>query len=113
MTAYKRGDVVLVTFVFADETGVKLRPAVIVSSEDYHSGRDEVIIEAIRSRTDRILLGDYLIKDWRRAGLLFPSAATGAVRTIKQNMIARKLGSMPSPEMKAIDDNIRLALGLS
>ena len=113
MTAYKRGDVVLVTFVFADKTGVKLRPAVIVSSEAYHSGRDEVIIEAISSRTDRILLGNYLIKDWRRAGLLFPSVATGAVRTMKQNMIARKLGSMPSPEMKAIDDNIRLALDLS
>ena len=113
MTAYKRGDVVLVTVVFADKTGVKLRPAVIVSSEAYHSGRDEVIIEAISSRTDRILLGNYLIKDWRRAGLLFPSVATGAVRTMKQNMIARKLGSMPSPEMKAIGDNIRLALDLS
>lgn len=113
MTAYKRGDVVLVTFVFADETGVKLRPAVIVSSAAYHSGRDEVIIEAISSRTDRILAGDHLVKDWRRAGLLFPSVATGVVRTIKQNMIARKLGSMLSPEMKAIDDNIRLALGLS
>ena len=113
MTAYKRGDVVLVTFVFADETGVKLRPAVIVSSEAYHSGRDEVIIEAISSRTDRILLGNYLIKDWRRAGLLFPSVATGAVRTMKQNMIARKLGSMPSAEMKAIGDNLSVALDLS
>ena len=113
MTAYKRGDVILVTFVFADETGVKLRPAVIVSSEAYHSGRDEVIIKAISSRTDRILVGDHLIKDWRRAGLLFPSVATGVVRTIKQNMIARKLGSMPSPEMKVIDDNLSVALGLS
>jgi mRNA interferase MazF len=113
MTAYKRGDVILVTFVFADETGVKLRPAVIVSSEAYHSGRDEVIIEAISSRTDRILVGDHLIKDWRRAGLLFPSVATGVVRTIRQNMIGRNLGSMPSPEMKAIDDNLSVALGLS
>jgi len=113
MTAYKRGDVVLVTFVFADETGVKLRPAVIVSSEAYHNGRDEVIIEAISSRTDRVLPGDHLIQEWQRAGLLFPSVATGIIRTIKQNMVTRKLGSMPSPEMKVIDDSIRLALGLS
>jgi mRNA interferase MazF len=113
MTAYKRGDVVLVTFVFADETGVKLRPAVIVSSEAYQSERDEVIIEAISSRTDRVLPGDHLIKDWQRAGLLFPSVATGIIRTIKRNMVTRKLGSMPSPDMKAIDAAIRLALGLS
>jgi len=113
MTAYKRGDVVLVTFVFADETGVKLRPAVIVSSEAYHNGRDEVIIEAISSRTDRVLPGDHLIQEWQRVGLLFPSVATGIIRTIKQNMVTRKLGSMPSPEMKVIDDSIRLALGLS
>ena len=113
MTAYKRGDVVLVTFVFADETGVKLRPAVIVSSEAYQSERDEVIIEAISSRTDRVLPGDHLIKDWQRAGLLFPSVATGIIRTIKRNMVTRKLGSMPSPDMKVMDAAIRLALGLS
>ncbi len=113
MTACKRGDVVLVTFVFADETGVKLRPAVIVSSEVYHTGRDEAIIAAISSRTDRMLPGDHLIKDWQRAGLLFPSVATGIIRTIKKNMVGRKLGSMPSSDMNAIDDNIRLSLGLS
>jgi mRNA-degrading endonuclease toxin of MazEF toxin-antitoxin module len=32
MTSYKPGDVVLVRFVFADETGAKRRPAVIVST---------------------------------------------------------------------------------
>ena len=44
MTDYTRGDVVLVSFIFADETGVKRRPAVIVSSDAYHAGPDEVIL---------------------------------------------------------------------
>ncbi|MCX6008470.1 MAG: type II toxin-antitoxin system PemK/MazF family toxin [Chloroflexi bacterium] len=67
MTVYSRGDVVLVNFTFADESGVKRRPAIIVSSEAYNNGRDEAIIAAITSRTDRVLLGDHLIADWQGA----------------------------------------------
>lgn len=113
MTEYSRGDVVLVSFIFADETGTKHRPAVIISSHAFHTGRGEAIIAAITSRTDRILVGDYLINDWQGAGLLFPSVATGIIRTIKQGMIARKLGSMPAPDMAAINSQLKLALGLS
>jgi mRNA interferase MazF len=112
MTGYKRGDVVLVRFVFSDETGERQRPAVIVSSDAYHESRQEAIIAAITSRTDRILAGDHLIDDWEGAGLLFPSVATGIIRTIKQGMIAKKLGAMPFPDMKGIEGNLRDALGL-
>jgi len=112
MTKYNRGDVILVGFVFSDETGERRRPAVIVSSEAYHTSRQEAIIAAITSRTDRILVGDHLISDWQGAGLLFPSVATGIIRTIKQGMIAKKLGNMPHPDMRAIEEKLRDALGL-
>ena len=113
MTGYSRGDVVLVNFVFSDETGVRLRPALIVSSGAYHQGRRETIITAITSTVDRVLIGDHLISDWQGAGLLFPSVATGIIRTIKQDMIARKLGAMTKDDMQAIDSNLRTALGLA
>ena len=112
MTGYNRGDVVLVGFVFADETGVKHRPAVILSSDAYLSERDEAIIAAITSRTGRILVGDHLINGWQGAGLLFPSVVTTIIRTIKQSMIARKLGAMPIPDIEAIDSKLKLVLGL-
>lgn len=112
MTGYSRGDVVLVGFIFPDETGVKRRPAVIVSSEAYHQGRQEAIIAAITSRTDRVLVGDHLITEWQEAGLLFPSVATGIIRTIKQGMIVRKLGVMPKAEMEAINSGLRAILDL-
>ena len=83
MTSYKRGDVVLVRFIFSDETGERQRPVVILSPDTYHKSRQEAIIAAITSRTDRILVGDHLINDWEGAGLLFPSVATGIIRTIK------------------------------
>ena len=49
MTACKRGDVVLVGFVFSDESGRKLRPAVVISSPVYGRGRKEVVVAAITS----------------------------------------------------------------
>lgn len=113
MTAYNRGDVVLVTFVFADESGVKRRPAVVVSSDAYNHERDEAVIAAITSRNDRILTGDHFIADWQGAGLLFPSIATGVIRTIKQSMIDRKLGAITPSDMEAIDSKLRLILALS
>jgi mRNA interferase MazF len=112
MTGYKRGDVVLIRFIFSDETGERQRPAIILSSDAYHQSRQEAIITAITSRTDRILVGDHLINDWEGAGLLFPSVATGIIRTIKQGMIANKLGRMPLPDMKRIEGNLRDTLGL-
>ena len=113
MIDYSRGDVVLVSFVFSDETGERQRPAVIVSSEAYHRSRQEAIIAAITSRTDRILAGDHLITAWQGAGLLFPSVATGIIRTVKRGMITRRLGIMSQADMEAIDDNLRAALSLT
>jgi len=113
MSNYSRGDVVLVSFVFANETGAKQRPAVIVSSDIYHQQRQEAIISAITSRVDRILVGDHAINHWREAGLLFPSVATGIIRTIKQSMVVRRLGRISPDDLKEIDKQLSLALGIA
>jgi len=112
MTGCEQGDVVLVRFVFSDESGAKCRPAVIVSTSDYHRDRQETIVVAITSNVDRLLVGDHLIAGWQETGLLFPSVATGIIRTIKQTMIERRLGSMPDADMVAIKRQLQHALGL-
>lgn len=112
MTACSRGDVVLIGFVFSDESGKKLRPAVVISSPAYHRGRQEVVVAAITSNVRRRLFGDHLVVDWKGAGLLFPSLVTGIVRTIKRTMIDRKLGSMPKADLEAVDRELHRSLGL-
>lgn len=112
MTACSRGDVVLIGFVFSDESGKKLRPAVVISSPAYHRGRQEVVVAAITSNVRRRLFGDHLVVDWKGAGLLFPSLVTGIVRTIKRTMIDRKLGSLPKADLEAVDRELRRSLGL-
>ena len=112
MTTCSRGDIVLVKFVFADEKGAKQRPALIVSGERYHQGRREAILAAITSNVGRLLIGDYKVKAWREAGLLFPSTITGIIRTIKQEMIVRKIGELSVPEFHAVENKLREMLEL-
>ena len=109
---YRQGNVVLVRFVYTDAAGAKRRPAVILSTDDYNRGRQEVIVAAITSNVQRLLVGDHLVEGWQGAGLLVPSVATGIIRTIKKTMIVRQLGDMPVTDMQAIQENLRHVLGL-
>lgn len=111
-TTCKRGEVVLVRFVFADEKGTKQRPVVILSAEAYHAGRQEAIVAAVTSRVDRHLPGDHLVHDWTGAGLVAPSVVTGILRTIKQAMIVRSLGSLAPDDLRAVETALCEALGL-
>src|SRR5438034_4113452 len=89
MIGYSRGDIVLVSFIFSDQSGAKLRPALVVSSAAYHASRQDVVVAAITSNVRRRLVGDHRVIDWRGAGLVFPSMVTGIYRTIKGAAINR------------------------
>ncbi|MBI4328870.1 MAG: type II toxin-antitoxin system PemK/MazF family toxin [Chloroflexi bacterium] len=111
-TSFSRGDVVLVNFVFSSQEGVKRRPALLVSSATYHQGRQEVILVAITSNVHRLLPGDTALVGWQKAGLLRPSTVTGVLRTVKTTALARRLGAVPSPDLRAVEASLRLALAL-
>jgi mRNA interferase MazF len=111
MIACVRGDIVLVGFVFSDESGRKVRPALVISPPAYQRARGEVIVAAITSNVRRRLFADHLLADWKAAGLLFPSVATAIVRTVKGTMIDRKLGSLTGADLQAVERQLRRALG--
>lgn len=109
-TNYRRGDVVLVEFVFSEGTTDKRRPAIVLSSQAYHQGRQEAIIAPVTSNADRVLFGDHPIKNWKTAGLLYPSVVAGIIRTIKQLAIERKLGRLSSPDLTGVDVQVKRVL---
>jgi|ETN07SMinimDraft_1059922.scaffolds.fasta_scaffold40562_3 mRNA interferase MazF len=112
-TDYRRGDIVLVNFVFAEETGSKRRPVLLLSSDEYMEGRQEAVVSAITSNTRRILTGDYLMVDWEDSGLIFPSVVTSILRTIKQSMIERKMGEISPRDLAEIESNLTQILELN
>lgn len=113
MTAYERGSVVLVPFLFTDQQGIKRRPAVVVSSAQYHASRNEVIIAAVTGRLrSSLLVGDCTLTDWREAGLIKPSVATGILWTVNAATIVRRLGSLSEPDLERVDHSLADCLHL-
>lgn len=108
---YKQGDVVLVKVVFSEGSGVKKRPALIISDKYYHNHRQEVVVSAITSNINRLLAGDTKIQDWQKVGLKYPSLVTGIIQTIKTNMIERKLGKLSERDFLETQINLKKSLG--
>ena len=113
MIALRRGDVVLVPFDFTDRSGVKWRPAVVVSSERYNQETPDVLIAAITGNLRAIPHpGDHQIRDWKAAGLLKPSLAQAKLATVEATIVGRTLGKLTSADLAAFERGLRDALGL-
>jgi len=112
MTDCSHGDIVLVSFVFSDASGIKRRPALVLSTDHYHQNRQEAIVAAVTSNINRLLTGDHKIKNWRQSGLLYPSVVTGIIRTVKQNMVSRQIGTLSSTDLHDVKRKLRESLDL-
>ena len=105
MTNYKQGDIVLVEFSFSEGAGSKKRPALIISSYSYHKSRQETIVAAITSNIERVLFGDTKIDKWKQSGLIYPSLVTVIIRTIKSDVVIRKLGILSKQDLQNVVKN--------
>jgi len=108
----KRGDVVLVGFVFTDRTAAKKRPALVVSTGRFAARRQELVIAAITSNLRVTLYGDHVIEKWKDAGLVKPSKLTPIIATIREVMVLRRLGKLSTEDMNAYSLKLAEALGL-
>lgn len=104
MTSFKKGDIYLSEIVFTDGTATKKRPVVIVSGKDYNEKRDEVMVSMITSNVIRKIFGDIAIKGWEAAGLLYPSAVTGIITTVKKFRLKKKLGRLDKEDWVRVEE---------
>ncbi len=110
---YRRGDVVLVSFPFSNASGQKVRPAIVISTDDYHEDWNEVIVVAVTSRQPKTLRKtDYKLQDWQSAGLKQPSWVRSHLATVNFRLIVEKIGTLTSRDLRAIENCLQIALGL-
>ena len=103
MPSYSRGEVILVRFPFSDLSAAKVRPAIVVNTP--HVSRD-VFAVPLTSKTDSLLEGEFVLADWKTAGLNVASAVKPGVYTFHHQLIARSIGSLSKPDV----DQVNLAL---
>jgi mRNA interferase MazF len=112
MTGYKFGDLVLVPFPFTDQSAVKRRPAVVISSPAYHQARPDLLIMAVTSQQPSTLsVGEVQVQDWQGAGLLKPSVLKPVLTTIDPALVLKKLGRLTLADQTALRQALSAILG--
>ena len=111
-TVYNFGDVVLVPFPFTDQTGMKKRPAVVVSSTVYNGARPDLVLVAVTSQVrSSTAVGEVELVEWKKAGLLKPSVIKPVFTTIEKGLVLNKLGRLEQPDRNALENALRVILG--
>ena len=109
--AYAIGDVVLVPFPFTDLSEIRVRPAVVVSAELFNQETRDVTVAMITSQP-RLGATDWGLREWSEAGLKLPSWMRARFVTLDQSLIRFSPGHLSRRDLEAVQDRIRLALGL-
>ena len=110
--AHYFGDVVLVPFPFTDQSGVNKRPAVVISSSTYNTGRRDLVIMAITSQVRQPLgFAEAFITDWESAGLIKSSVLKPVFTTIEQGLVIRTMGRLSAGDLPSLREAIAQAIG--
>jgi mRNA interferase MazF len=92
----------------------KRRPAVVVSSNVYHSQRPDVIVGLLTSQiTKAVAPTDHLLHDWQSAGLRVPSAFRAFLATIPQTALISTLGQLSVSDWRAVQKCLHSAISLT
>jgi mRNA interferase MazF len=106
------GDIVLVNFRGA--TGIKRRPAVVISTDLYHRVRPDVILAVVTTRVDTAIeQTDYLLKDWHDAGLRKPSAFRAYFGTYEQDNFSLVVGTLSERDWHEVQDRLRMSIAIA
>jgi len=106
---FSRFDIVLVRYPFTDLSGSKIRPAVVVNPS--HPS-DDLVLAALTSQTSSLLPGEFILGDWRRAGLHVPTAAKRGIFTLDESLPLKRIGRLSASDGAALEDALREWLGL-
>jgi mRNA interferase MazF len=92
MQNYQSGEVLLLLFPFADMTGARRRPALILLD----TGDADIVVARVTSQIARTVF-DVELVEWQQAGLLLPSVVrVHKVATLEKRLVERRLGTLTS-----------------
>jgi len=100
---FNQWDIILVPFPFTNLEGMKKRPALIISPNNYNYEGMDIIIAFLTSnikQEDRV--GDYHLKKWKSAGLPKPTKFKLKLATILKSKVVKAIGSIELTDQKNI-----------
>ena len=94
MQNYRPGEIVLLSFPFADAITVKRRPALVLLD----TGDEDIVVARV---TSQVAQGPFDVElvEWRGAGLLLPSVVrVHKVATLEKRLVERRLGTLTADD---------------
>lgn len=102
---YKPFSVVVVPFPFTDTIGVKKRPALVLSSEEYQKQTKHITLLMITSAKHSDWHGDYPITNLDSAGLKSDSIVRQKIFTLDNRLILDCIGKLSLKDRTAVSKN--------
>lgn len=116
----RRGDVVLANLPYSNQTGSKIRPALVVQCDRNNDRLDDVILVMITSVIGRAiseprqLLVNISTPEGQSSGLLRDSAVKCEhLVTLDRGLVGRVVGHFPPGVMANVDRCLKESLGLA
>lgn len=109
MPGYLRNEVVLVRYPFSDLSGSKVRPAVIVSAP-YNS--QDLLIVPLTSKTSSLLADEFVLAEWKKAGLNVETAVKRGIYTIHEKLIIKSIGELDNSDAASLEISLKQWLGI-
>ena len=106
--SFNPGDVVTVDF--PGVTGIKRRPALVISSAAYHASRPDTIVGLITTRTTGLGSTDYSLKDWAAAGLRVESVFRSFIVTLPPSANLVLIGRLSERDWLGVRKCLKIAL---
>lgn len=101
-----RNDIVLLPIPFTDLSSSKVRPAIVVG---FGSHAGDLFVVPV---TSQLYNADFLLKDWRHAGLNVPSGVKGQICTVEDRLIRKVMGGLSKQDADVLTTHLRVWLGL-
>lgn len=103
MPSYSKHDVILVRYPFSDRSGSKVRPAVVINNP--HSSQDLFVVP-LTSQLTNLLLGEFVLKDWKEAALNVPSAVKRGLYTVHETLVVKTVGQLSRRDSQELQNSL-------
>jgi mRNA interferase MazF len=105
------GDVVVADFPGA--TGIKTRPAVVVSTVVYQMNRPDIVLGLLTTRVASATAPtDYVLQDWAASALRAQSAFRAYFVMVRQTDVRAKIGALSARDWLEVQARLRIALAV-
>lgn len=110
MPSYSKLEIVLVSYPFSDLTSAKVRPAVVINAT--HTSQDLFVVP-LTSKTSGLLAGEFILAQWKAAGLNVETAVKRGIYTVKETLVKKRVGKLEDTDAEELEKSLHSWLDLS